>query len=54
MDYVDTGNFLVHVKTNDIYKDINKYFENKFDINFGIGRPLLLAKDKKIIGLMKK
>ena len=29
--YIDTGSFIVHVKTNDIYKDIAEDVETRFD-----------------------
>ena len=31
MCYVDTDNFIVHVKTDDIYKDIAEDVETRFD-----------------------
>ena len=52
--YMDTDSFIVHVKTNDIYKDIAKYVETRFDTsNFEIDRPLPKGKNKKVIALMK-
>ena len=39
--YMDTGSFIVHVKTDDIYNDIAKYVETRFDTsNFERNRPL--------------
>ena len=29
--YIDTGSFIIHVKTNDIYKDIAEDVETRFD-----------------------
>ena len=29
--YMDTDSFIVHVKTEDIYKDIAEYVETRFD-----------------------
>ena len=29
--YIDTDNFIVHVKTNDIYKDIAEVVKKRFD-----------------------
>ena len=29
--YIDTGSFIVHVKTDDIYKDIAEDVETRFD-----------------------
>ena len=48
------NSFTVHVKTDDIYKDIAESIEKRFDTsNFEIDRPLLIGKNKKVIGLMK-
>ena len=52
--YMDTDSFIVHVKTDDIYKDIAEDVETIFDTsNFEIDRPLPIGKNKKVIGLMK-
>ena len=52
--YMDTDSFIVHVKRDDIYKDISKDVETKFYAsNFEIDRPLPKIKNKKVIGLMK-
>ena len=52
--YMDTGSFTVHVKTDDIYKDIAEDVEKRFDTsNFEIDRPLPKGKNKKVIGLIK-
>ena len=52
--YVNTGSFIVHVKTDDIYKDIAEDVETIFDApNVEIERPLTQGKNKKVIGLMK-
>ena len=52
--YMDTDSFIVHVKTNDIYKDIAENVETRFDTsNFELGRSLPKIKNKKVIGLMK-
>ena len=46
--------FLVHVKTDNIYKDIAEYVETRFDTsNYEINRPFPKGKSKKVIGLMK-
>ena len=38
--YMDTGSFIVHVKTDDTYKDIAEDIETRFDTsNFKIDRP---------------
>ena len=45
--------FIVHVKTDDIYKDVVDV-EKRFDTsNFETYRLLSLVKNKKVIGLMK-
>ena len=52
--YVDTNSFIVHVKTDNIYKYITEDFETRFDTsNFKIDRPLPKEKNKNVIGLMK-
>ena len=52
--YMDTDSFIVHIKTGDIYNDIAKDVEIRFDTsNFEIERPLTKGKIKKVIGLMK-
>ena len=52
--YMDTDSFIVHVKTNDIYKGIAEDVVKRFDTsNFEIDRPLPKGKNKKVIGLMK-
>ena len=51
---MDTDSFIVHVKTDDIYKDIAEDTEKRFDTcNFEIDRPFPKGKNKKVIGLMK-
>ena len=45
---MDTGSFIVHVKTNNIYKDIAEDFEERFDLlNDEIDIPLPKEKNKK-------
>ena len=52
--YMDTGSFIVHVKTDDIYKDIAEAIEARFDnSSFQIDRPLPKRTNTKLIGLMK-
>ena len=52
--YRNTDSFIVHVKTDDIYKDIAEDVEARFDTsNFEIERPVPKVKNKKLIGLMK-
>ena len=51
---MDTDNFIVHVKTEDIYKDIAEDLEKRFDTsNFEIDRSLPIGKNNKVIRLMK-
>ena len=50
---MDTDSFIVHVKTDYIYKDIAKDVETRFDAsNFEIDGPLSKGKNKKVVGLM--
>ena len=52
--YLDTDSFIVHIKTDDIYKDIEEDVETRFDTsNYELDRPLPKGKNKKIIGSMK-
>ena len=45
--YMDTDSFVVHVKTNDIYKDIAEDVERFDTSNFELDRPLPKGKNKK-------
>ena len=50
----DTNNFIIHIKTVDIYEGIADDIEIRFDTsNYGVDRPLSIGKNKKAIGLMK-
>ena len=50
---MNTQSFIVYLKTDDIYKDIAKYVETRFDTsNFELDRPLPKGKNKKVIGLI--
>ena len=52
--YMDTDSFILHIKTDDIYKDIAEVAEVRFDtLNYEIDRPLTKGKNKKVIRLMK-
>ena len=52
--YMDTGSFIINIKTNYFYKDIANDVENRFDTsNYEVNRPSPTGKNKKIIGLMK-
>ena len=51
---MDTDGFIVYIKPEDIYADIAKDVETRFDPpNYGLDRPLLKCKNKEVIGLMK-
>ena len=51
---MDTDSFIIHLKTNYIYKVIAEHVQTRFDTsNFEIDRPLPKGKNKKVIGLMK-
>ena len=46
--------FVMHIKTNDFYKDIFDDVDNRFDnSNYEVKRSLPVRKNKKVIGLMK-
>ena len=52
--YMDTDSFIMHIKTENFYKDIADDVEKRFDTtNYEINRPLPIGKNKKVIGLMK-
>ena len=54
MCYINIDSFMVHVKTDEIHKDIAEDFEKIFGIsNVEIETPLPKRKNKKVIGLMK-
>ena len=45
--YMDTGSFIIHIKTDDIYKDISEDIEIRFDTsNYQLDRPLPKGKKK--------
>ena len=49
--YMDTDSFIMHIKSEDFYKDIA---DERFDTsNYECNRPLPKGKNKKLIGLMK-
>ena len=48
--YMKTGSFIVHLKTEDIYKDIAEDVKTRFDtLNFGLDRPLPKERNIRII-----
>ena len=55
--YMDTDSFIIHIKTEDFYKDIANDVEKWFDTsnyNEIDKRPLPISKNKKVISLFKK
>ena len=51
---MDTGSFIVYIKTNDIYKGISEDVETRlYASNYALGRLLPKAKNIKLIGLTK-
>ena len=54
--YMDTDSLVYNIKTEDFYADITDDMETRFDIsgyNKKDARPLLIGKNKKVIGLTK-
>ena len=54
--YMDTDSFIIHIKTEDFYKDISNDVEGWFDTsNYDAKdkRPLPIGKNKKVIGKFK-
>ena len=52
--YMDTGSFIINIKTEDFYKGIADNVEKRFDTtNYIEDRPLPTVKNTKVIGLMK-
>ena len=51
---MDTDSFIIHVKTEDIYKDIAEDAETRLNMsNFELNRLLPKGKNRKVIRLMK-
>ena len=54
--YMDTGSFIIHIETEDFYKDIaqdiNKWFDTS-DYDKNDNRPLPIGINKKVIGMFK-
>ena len=51
---MNTGSFLAHIKTDNIYKGIAEDVETRLGkSNFELGRPLPKGKNKEVTGLMK-
>ena len=52
--YLDTDNFIVHVKTDDTFKDIGEDVKKRFDTSkYEIEKLLPKGKNKNLSGLMK-
>ena len=48
--YLDTDSFIIHIKYEDVYKDIANDVEKRFDTsNYEVNRPLSKDKNKKIL-----
>ena len=53
MCHKDTDSFIVHIKTDDIYKDIAETIKTRFDTsNYELDRLYPKEKKKKVIRLM--
>ena len=51
---MDTGSFIINIKTEDFSEDIAMMLKKRFDTsNYEVSRPLPKGKNKKVIGLMK-
>ena len=51
---MDTDSFIMHIKTEDFYKDIANDVEKRSNTsNYEFNRPLPTGKNKKVFGLMK-
>ena len=49
--YMDTDSFIMHIKTEDFYKDIADDVGKRFyTLNYEVNRPLPTGKNKKVIG----
>ena len=51
---MDTDSFIIHIKSEELYKNIEDDVEKKFDtLNYEVDKPLPKGMNKKVIGLMK-
>ena len=51
---MDTGSFIINIKTEDFYEDIANDVEKRFDTsNYDVNRLLPKGRNKKVVGLMK-
>ena len=54
--YTDTDSFIMHIKTDDSYKDISADVDKQFDtsnFNKNDNRPLEIGENKKVLGTFK-
>ena len=52
--YIDADIFIAYIKEEDIYSDIAKYLDTKFDTSiYELDRPFPKEKIKKVMGLMR-
>ena len=52
--YMDTDSFIMHIKTEDFYKDVADDVEKRlYTSNYEVNRSLPAGKNKKVIELMK-
>ena len=52
--YMDTDSFIMHIKTEDFYKDIADNVEKNYDtLSYTVERPLPIGTNKKKIGLIR-
>ena len=54
--YIDTDSFIMHIKTDDFYTDINNDVDKLFDtsnFNKNDNKPLEIGKKKKLLGKFK-
>ena len=54
--YIDTDSFIMHIKTDDFYKDVSADVDKWFDtsnFNKNDNRPLEIGKNKKVLGTFK-
>ena len=51
---MDTDSFIIYIKTEDFYKEIDNDVEKIYDTsNYKVNRPFPKRKNKKVTGLMK-
>ena len=51
---MDTDNFIINIKTEDVFEDIANVIEKRFNtLNYEFNRLFPTGKNKKVIGLMK-